>query len=198
MSSMSSNSSNAPPSGAAGAAAGRLPLVTCVTARAKTPLMPPPAGGAAGVPMRPRRDAAGRAVQEAQQAKQEAKQRTLARTLESGGPGGARYDTRTHLRTLPSPRRRMAARFRPRCARELEQRVCRRCATAAAPEAPPLPPPALDAQAAKRPPRTEIDAEIVCHARTLRVDPHSFSGTCAARRFRLRPPLTPPSRRAQC
>ena len=72
----------------------------------------------------------------------------------------------------------MAARLRPRYARELEQRLCRRCATAAAADAPQLPPPAaaLDAAATKRPPRTAIDAEIVRHARTLRVDPLSFNG----------------------
>lgn len=67
----------------------------------------------------------------------------------------------------------MAARLRPRCLRELAQRLSRSCATAAA-DAPPLA--AAAQEATKRPPRTAIDAEIVSHARQLRVDPHLFSG----------------------
>jgi predicted RNA-binding protein YlxR (DUF448 family) len=69
----------------------------------------------------------------------------------------------------------MAARLRPRCLRELAQRLSRSCATAAA-DAPPPPLAAAAQEATKRPPRTPIDAEIVSHARQLRVDPHLFSG----------------------
>lgn len=89
--------------------------------------------------------------------------------------GRALKVTSAHARAfLQPPWRRMAARLRPRCLRELAQRLSRSCATAAAD----APPPPL-AAAAKRPPRTPIDAEIVSHARKLRVDPHLFSGAHA-------------------